>query len=143
MLIRTNMEDLRDTTHTRHYELYRQARLEKMGFSDVGPDNKPVNFQETYETKRSEHLDEMQAKEDQMRQMFVQRVKEKEAELKESEKQLQQRFDKMKREHGDEKRRVDEERRQLEEEVTEFHRRRAAHGTGSAHGTLTLGKKKK
>ena len=59
-----------------------------MGFSDVGPDNKPVNFQETYETKRSEHLDEMQQKEDQMRQMFVQRVKEKETELKEAEKQV-------------------------------------------------------
>ncbi|XP_037070419.1 septin-2-like isoform X2 [Pollicipes pollicipes] len=143
MLIRTNMEDLRDTTHTKHYELYRQARLEKMGFSDVGPDNKPVNFQETYETKRSEHLDEMQQKEDQMRQMFVQRVKEKETELKEAEKQLQQRFDKMKREHGDEKRRVDDERRQLEEEVAEFHRRKAAHLTASHGGTLTLGKKKK
>lgn len=142
MLIRTNMEDLRDTTHTKHYELYRQARLEKMGFSDVGPDNKPVNFQETYETKRSEHLDEMQHKEDQMRQMFVQRVKEKETELKEAEKQLQQRFDKMKREHGDEKRRVEEERRQLDEETSEFHRRKAAHTAGS-HGTLTLGKKKK
>ncbi|KAF0303625.1 Septin-2 [Amphibalanus amphitrite] len=141
MLIRTNMEDLRDTTHTKHYELYRQARLEKMGFSDVGPDNKPVNFQETYETKRSEHLDEMQQKEDQMRQMFVQRVKEKETELKEAEKQLQQRFDKMKREHGEEKRRVEEERRQLEEEIAEFHRRKAAHMAGS--GTLTLGKKKK
>ena len=63
--------------------MYRQ-----MGFSDVGPDNKPVNFQETYETKRSEHLDEMQHKEDQMRQMFVQRVKEKETELKEAEKQV-------------------------------------------------------
>ena len=60
----------------------------QMGFSDVGPDNKPVNFQETYETKRSEHLDEMQHKEDQMRQMFVQRVKEKETELKEAEKQV-------------------------------------------------------
>jgi septin family protein len=27
MLIRTNMEDLRDTTHSKHYEVYRKHRL--------------------------------------------------------------------------------------------------------------------
>ena len=27
MLIRTNMEDLRDTTHSKHYEVYRKDRL--------------------------------------------------------------------------------------------------------------------
>lgn len=42
MLIRTNMEDMREKTHTRHYELYRQKRLEQMGFTDVDSDNKPV-----------------------------------------------------------------------------------------------------
>ena len=35
MLIRTNMEDLRDTTHTKHYELYRQARLEKVSDTNI------------------------------------------------------------------------------------------------------------
>ena len=30
MLIRTNMEDLRDTTHGRHYELYRKDRLKEV-----------------------------------------------------------------------------------------------------------------
>lgn len=44
MLIRTNMEDMREKTHTRHYELYRQKRLEQMGFTDVDSDNKPVSF---------------------------------------------------------------------------------------------------
>lgn len=56
MLIRTNMEDLREQTHSRHYELYRRVRLEQMGFSDVDSDNKPVSFPETYEQKRQEHL---------------------------------------------------------------------------------------
>lgn len=41
MLICTNMEDLRDQTHTRHYELYRRCRLEEMGFADMGPESKP------------------------------------------------------------------------------------------------------
>lgn len=42
MLICTNMEDLREQTHTRHYELYRRCKLEEMGFTDVGPENKPL-----------------------------------------------------------------------------------------------------
>lgn len=35
MLLRTNMEDLRETTHMRHYELYRRNKLQEMGFSDT------------------------------------------------------------------------------------------------------------
>ena len=34
MLIRTNMEDLRASTHHIHYELYRRCKLQEMGFSD-------------------------------------------------------------------------------------------------------------
>lgn len=42
MLIRTNMEDLIEQTHTRHYELYRRCKLEEMGFVDTAADNKPM-----------------------------------------------------------------------------------------------------
>jgi len=31
MLIRTNMEDMREVTHSKHYELYRKTRLEQVG----------------------------------------------------------------------------------------------------------------
>lgn len=34
MLIRINMEDLREVTHSLHFELYRRHKLEEMGFSD-------------------------------------------------------------------------------------------------------------
>lgn len=44
MLIRTNMEDMREKTHARHYELYRKKRLQQMGFTDVDSDNKPVSL---------------------------------------------------------------------------------------------------
>ena len=47
-----------------------------------------VSFQQTFEQKRSAHVAELQQKEDEMRQMFVQRVKEKEVELKEAEKEV-------------------------------------------------------
>lgn len=59
-----------------------------MGFSDVDSENKPVSFQQTCEAKRSTHLQELQQKEDEMRQMFVARVKETEAGLKEAEKEV-------------------------------------------------------
>ena len=49
------------------------------------------SLQETYEAKRTEHLKELQKKEEEMRQMFVVRVKEKEAELKEAEKEVRKR----------------------------------------------------
>lgn len=48
----------------------------------------PLSLQETYEAKRNEFMGELQKKEEEMRQMFVQRVKEKEAELKEAEKEV-------------------------------------------------------
>ncbi len=34
MLLRVNMEDLRERTHTVHYETYRKGRLTEMGFRD-------------------------------------------------------------------------------------------------------------
>lgn len=34
MLLRVNMEDLRERTHTVHYETYRKQRLTEMGFRD-------------------------------------------------------------------------------------------------------------
>ncbi|XP_037033481.1 septin-2 isoform X2 [Bradysia coprophila] len=141
MLIRTNMEDMREKTHTRHYELYRQKRLEQMGFTDVDSDNKPVSFQQTFEAKRSNHMAELQGKEDEMRQMFVLRVKEKEAELKENEKELHAKFDKLKKDHAEDKRKLEESRKKLEEDFVEFSRRKAQ--MTASHHTLTLGKKNK
>ncbi|KAF7270405.1 septin 2 isoform X2 [Rhynchophorus ferrugineus] len=143
MLIRTNMEDMREKTHNKHYELYRKKRLEQMGFSDVDANNKPVSFQETFETKRCNHLQELQQKEDEMRQMFVVRVKEKEAELKEAEKELHAKFDKLKKDHTEDKKKIEDSRKKLEDEIVEFNRRKAQFQQmgSSSHHTLTLGKR--
>lgn len=141
MLIRTNMEDMREKTHAKHYELYRRRRLQQMGFTDVDADNKPVSFQQTFEQKRSAHVAELQQKEDEMRQMFVQRVKEKEAELKEAEKELHAKFDKLKKDHTDEKKRLEELRKKIEDDAIELNRRKQQ--SAASHHTLTLGKTKK
>merc|ERR1712062_761444 len=141
MLIRTNMEDLRDTTHGKHYEVYRKDRLKEMGFSDN--EGKPGNFAEQYNSRREHHLSSLQQKEEEMRQKFVIRVKEKEAELKEAEKELHARFDEMEISVSDEKKTVEEQRRQLEEKIADFQRRKTQYETdkmSSGHHTLTLGK---
>ena len=71
MLLRVNLEDLRSTTHTRHYELYRRNKLVEMGFNDDAQNtNGNFNLQEVYEHKREEHLRLMQDKEDEMRQVI-------------------------------------------------------------------------
>merc|ERR1712066_735641 len=145
MLIRTNMEDLRDTTHSRHFEVYRKQRLQEMGFSDgdAGGGGNGSSFAEQYNTRRASHLSSLQQKEEDMRQKFVIRVKEKEGELKEAEKELHAKFDDMKISVSEEKKRVEEQRRILEENIADFQRRKAqfeAEKMNSGHHTLTLGK---
>ena len=86
MLIRTNMEDLCDSTHSRHYELYRKERLKQMGFEEGDKEGKvrslgnvvslmfmiqASSFAETYTMRRESHLQSLQEREEEMRQKFV------------------------------------------------------------------------
>lgn len=126
MALRTNMEDLREKTHTMHYERFRSQKLVQMGFADKGADNQPVSLQETYEAKRTEHVRDMQTKEERMRQMFVQKVKDKEAELKSAEQKLHDEFERLRRQNAEEKRQLDDKKRQLDEEIGLFTKKKAA-----------------
>jgi len=140
MLIRTNMEDLIDTTHARHYELYRKDRLKMMGFEESSKDGKPSSFAETYTMRRETHLASLHEREEEMRQKFVLRVKEKEAELKEAERELHAKFDKLKATVADEKRVVEDQRRVLDDEIADFQRRKAQYESDKmSHGHHTLG----
>ncbi len=148
MLLRINMEDLRDTTHSRHYELYRRIRLEQMGFGNGSDTPKTSSFQETYEARRATHLSELQRKEDEMRQGFVLRVKEKEAELKEAEKELHVKFDRLKKQSTDEKKKLEIDRQRLDEEMAAFNLKKASVLGGGGSGSnlalqQTLGGKNK
>ncbi|XP_024600211.1 septin-14 [Neophocaena asiaeorientalis asiaeorientalis] len=129
VLLCTNMEDLKEQTHTWHYERYRCRKLQKMGFTDVGSDNQPVSFQEIYEAKRQDFLDQCQREEEELKQKFMQRVKEKERAFKEAEKELQDKFEHLKRVQQEETMKLEEERRQLEEEIIDFYKMKAASGT--------------
>ena len=81
-----------------------------------------------------------------MRQGFVMRVKEKEAELKEAERELYAKFDAVKKKHQEDKKRLEDDKRRLDEEIAEFAQRKASilssAGSASALG-LTLGGKSK
>ncbi|NXL53129.1 SEP10 protein, partial [Podilymbus podiceps] len=125
MLICTNMEDLREQTHARHYELYRRCRLEEMGFRDIGPESKPVSLQEAYKAKRHEFYLELQRKEEEMRQQFVQRVKEKEAILKEAEQQVQAKFEHRMLMHQEVKLKLEKKKKVLEDEIAMFIEKKA------------------
>lgn len=65
------MEDLRESTHSKHYEHFRRLRLEQMGFGSGKDTLKTTSFQETYEQRRAAHIAELQRKEEEMRQSFV------------------------------------------------------------------------
>lgn len=139
MLLRTNMEDLRETTHLKHYELYRRCKLQEMGFTD----DETMSLQETYEMKKQEHNAELLRKEEEMRQMFVVRVKEKELELKDAEKELQQRFETLKKQHTDDKKKLDDRKKLLEDEISAFHRRKATATLGNQQPATAFTKRKK
>lgn len=126
MLVRTNMQDLIDKTHAVHYELYRRTKLEDMGFSDGGGDKQPHSLQETYELRRQEYMKNIQGREEQMRQSFVNKVKEKEAELKQAEQELHAKFEHLKKTQVDEKKKLEEKRRMLDEEINLFNKKKAA-----------------
>ncbi|KAB5565407.1 hypothetical protein PHYPO_G00241030 [Pangasianodon hypophthalmus] len=140
MLIRVNMEDLREQTHARHYELYRRCKLEEMGFKDPDADMQP--FRKRTWLREREFVAELQRMEEDMRQMFVVKVKETEAELKERERELHDRFERVKRMHQEEKKTLEEKRRELEEEMNSFNRRKMAAETLQALSLQTSKDKK-
>jgi hypothetical protein len=75
----------------------------------------------------------MQAKEEHMRQMFVQKVKEKEAELKLAEQKLHDEFEKLRRQHSEQKAVLEGKRRELETEVKDFNVKKSALQAQRAH----------
>ncbi|KAF9967070.1 Septin-6 [Mortierella alpina] len=87
LLMSTCLHDLVETTHNVHYHQYRGDALRAMG--------RPVSILEcddTYESQiegtKLQNKQEMERKEEEIRQMFVQKVREKEVALREREEKL-------------------------------------------------------
>lgn len=109
MLLSTNMLDLVELTHVKHYSLYRGGRLREMGFccddetdEQNGPTtgsvvtikngnnsgNKLLTIQDVYNLKRAELIEDIQRKEMEIKEEFMRRVKVKEAEIKDKERDV-------------------------------------------------------
>lgn len=103
MILGTNMMDMIELTHTKHYQLYRANRLKVMGFTDEDADesenpndndesasnkSRSKNIFDLYGIKRTEMNEEVQRREMEIKEDFVKKVKEKELELRHSEKEV-------------------------------------------------------
>lgn len=145
MLIRTNMQDLIETTHNKHYECYRSQRLGELGFADSmsSVNGKSMSISESYEAKHTEQKADIQKKEDEIKEAFVAKVKAKEAELKDAERELHDKFTMLKKQHSEQKERVEDKKRLVEDEMKEFQRRKFALETSKTSSIGTLKGKKK
>uniref|UniRef100_A0A8C8XHJ3 Septin n=1 Tax=Panthera leo TaxID=9689 RepID=A0A8C8XHJ3_PANLE len=91
-----------------------------------------------YEDKRQKFYDQCQREEEELKQKFMQRVKDKETTFKESEKELQEKFEHLKRVQQEETMKLEEKRRQLEEEIMDFYKLKAVSGTLQTLPSLTI-----
>jgi len=83
------MLDLIETTHSKHYETFRRNRLTDLGLMD-NIDGKQISISDTLNMKRNELRQELEKREQQLKEKFIQKVKDKETELKETEKQVKE-----------------------------------------------------
>lgn len=176
MILSTNMLDLIELTHSKHYQTYRANRLKEIGFKDEDEANenyigqsksnaKPIrNIQDVYVMKRDELNDEMQKREQEIKEEFIKRVKEKECEIKEQEKevvifgflklaflvlnfffyfkQFSNKYSKWKKEQTEWMEKIEQKKRELDAEMREFSDRkftleRSKLSTLNSNGKLT------
>lgn len=78
-LIETNMEDMREKTHYEYYENFRRIRMTELGFCD--PISESQSIQKLYEKQQMKHRQELLDREEQLKAMFVEKLRSKDAEL--------------------------------------------------------------
>jgi len=142
MLIRTNMFDLIEQAHDKHYQIYRSKRLKELGFTDDDDNGeRSSTLFDVYYLKRTEMDSELQLKEMELKENFLYRVKVKEIELKEAEREIQERLISFKKLHLDKREKLEDKKRRLEGEMQEFRLRKLAMEQAKASGTLKQKKK--
>jgi septin 6/8/11 len=104
MILSTNLIDLIETTHSKHYQMYRASRLKEIGFKNDDEDDSSFNekfsfnssnssgstktIQDVYNLKKNELIEEMQKKECDIKEEFIRKVKDKECEIRETEREV-------------------------------------------------------
>lgn len=140
MLIRTNMFDLIEKTHSKYLQYYRMKYLKNLGLNDIH-DDRLLNIYDVYCVKSIELKTYIQHKEMEIKDEFIKKVKLKEYELKDAEKELNELYIKYKKEHIKMKDTLEEKKRQFEWEKQEFKLRKYNHETlKNAANNFTLTK---
>lgn len=105
MILSTNMFDLIESTHVRHYQTYRCRRMKEIGFGDedilieevkrekngadaLAPNAGVCCIQDVYNKKKCQIAEEISRKEQELKESFVKKVKDKEQEIRELEKEV-------------------------------------------------------
>lgn len=148
MILSTNMFDLIELTHTKHYQLYRANRLREIGFCDdeevemeKDKGKRFKTIKDVYNAKKADMDEEMQLREIEIKEEFIKKVKDKEVEIKETEKRvikilfecqfinicffkLNTKFNQWKIEQNEWRDRIEVKRRELEDQLREFSERK-------------------
>uniref|UniRef100_A0AAG5DAT4 Septin-type G domain-containing protein n=1 Tax=Anopheles atroparvus TaxID=41427 RepID=A0AAG5DAT4_ANOAO len=119
MVIRTNLQDLKDVTNNVHYENYRCRKLAGLG-SDGKAKLSNKNPLAQMEEEKREHESKMKKMEAEMEQVFEMKVKEKKQKLKDSEAELTRRHEERKKALELQIRELDDRRKAFEMEKGEW-----------------------
>lgn len=112
MLMKTCLHDIVESTHSIHYTRYRGQKLRESGRPESILEC-DEEFVDRLENRKVEFSEEMQRKEEEMRQKFIQQVREKEAFLRDREEQLHKKGQQLMAE-------IEKERNQMEAEEREI-----------------------
>lgn len=112
MLMNTCLHDITESTHNIHYAHYRGQKLRGEGRPESILEC-DEQFIDRLENRKVEFTEDMQRREEDMRQKFIQQVREKEASLRDREEQLHKRGQQLMAE-------IEKERRQIEAEEREY-----------------------
>ncbi|XP_059096527.1 septin-7-like isoform X2 [Tigriopus californicus] len=118
MLIRTNLQDLKQVTNDVHYENYRCRKLAGVagGSVDKIPNRNPMA---QIEEERREHCNKLLKMEKEMEEVFERKVREKKQKLSDSENDLEKR-------HKESKEKLEQQKRELENKMLAFEQEKAA-----------------
>ncbi|XP_061501702.1 septin-7 isoform X23 [Anopheles gambiae] len=119
MVIRTNLQDLKDVTNNVHYENYRCRKLAGLGTDGKAKLSNKNPLAQMEEEKR-EHESKMKKMEAEMEQVFEMKVKEKKQKLKDSEAELTRRHEERKKALELQIRELEDRRKAFEQEKAEW-----------------------
>jgi len=125
MLIRTHMQDLKDVTNNVHYENFRTNKLSSVTSSDGSKSTPTKSPLAQMEDEKVEHMQKMKKMEQEMEEVFRQKVQEKKQKLLDSEADLARRHETMKKKLESEYAALEEKQRNFELQRNEFDAQKA------------------